>query len=447
MGRRKKPAPGFVVTPQPQSESDGKQRDMSEFAEEVLEDTEDESERAPEAKIERLDPLSNQYAVLDTVDAALVTPAWIRDNYGGGTFRKSVYGTREDGSWGYVKGQKRVIRVDSSIPFKGPLRDRAALVVKNGDAPVTGGSLIDMGMIQLLRGMQDNSNTQAQMARDHSAAMMAMVERMAAPRGEAAKPTDWAQVLPGLASLIASLAGLFGGKGDPVAIATQIATLIKSNDHGSGGVKETLGAVRELIEMRELLGPGTNSEDSEGRWLGILEKALPGVIDVLKAESQRTGQPIETIARGARPGAAPRLSAPSTSGTTPAPTASTEPSSTLPPSSASPMTTPQVTDEWTPLEPYMVQLAGLAAQNKEPYSVMHMIKAVAAPSMLAAVRELVAKEDAPQVLLARFPVLQPHAAWLEQLLEEFYTDIYGEEEPGEPGEEPPAADTAEPPAT
>ena len=93
---------------------------------------------------------------------------------------------------------------------------------------------------------------------------------------------------------------------------------------------------------------------------------------------------------------------------------------------------PHAPDEWTPLEPYIAQLVGMASQNRDPFGVMQTVKTFAPDTMLAAIRELVARDDAVPMILQRFPALQPHQAWTAQFIEEFRAEFFGEPEEDEP---------------
>ena len=104
---------------------------------------------------------------------------------------------------------------------------------------------------------------------------------------------------------------------------------------------------------------------------------------------------------------------------------------------------PHAPDEWTPLEPYIAQLVGMAAQNRDPYGVMQTVKTFAPAPMLGAIRELVARDDAVPMILQRFPALQPHQAWTALFIEEFRLEFFGE---GDDDEAPDAAPAAGAPA-
>lgn len=440
MGRPKKVgSPAFTVTAAPPGSDIGDGELPDAQASDTLSQLEDEGKRRAEARIFRLDPTVRKMALLDTVDASQADEGYVRETYGGGQYSVQFWGPRTDGSWGYLKKESKTFVIDSSVPFKGSPRDRAINPPpQNGSSAAPAGStIVDLAMVQLLNGFQEQAKSSALMARDHSAAMMAMMERLASPRDSGME-----KVLTGLVPIVAPLiAGMLNRK-DPVEIATTLMAAMKP----VGEVKSGLSSLHELIELKEALALFGNNGDGDGEagWMRLLEKVVPGAIEILKNESAKTGQPITTLAR--RP-AAQQLPA-TTARVTDASGASTSPlpasaSSAGPASSTSPPEGQPVSDEWTALEGHMSQLANMAASGKHPYDVMKMVKVLAPERLLAGVRELVQRDDALDFLLARFPVLAPYRGWTDELLDYFYADFFPDEiEDEEPPADgvPPAAD-------
>lgn len=419
MGRPRKAAPaaGFVVTPTPAALDVAPGDAPDEQTTDQLAAGADEGQKAPRARVTRWNENMRVYATLDHVPATNLDESWIRDEYGGGKYLVYFWGTRKDGTYGYLTKQGKEFIIDDSIPFKGALRGRPlsgpVRDAPKGEGRGTVGDIMDMGIMQLFKGMQDNSAAQAQMARDHSAAMMAMLERIAAPR-----ESGIAALLPLLTPLLSPLlAGLLNRK-DPIEAAREIAALMKGDTNTAGTLRDMIGAFRELGEVREMLGPlgGAQPPDEEGRWFGLIEKLVPGAMQLLQQESARTGQPVTAIAR-ALPAGSPA---------TPAgvPAVPVRPV-TLPPA---PMTPTAAVDEWTPLEPYVSQLVAMAAQNKSAFGVAQTIVTIAPPAMIAAIRELVARDDAVQTLVNRFPTLGQYPAWLAGLVGELYAELLPEDE-------------------
>lgn len=418
-------APSSVVVTAAPPGTDGEDTPTAQAAD-TLSELEDEGRRRAEARIFRLDPLVRKMALLDTVDASQADESYVKETYGGGQYSVQFWGPRTDGSWGYLKKESKTFVIDSSVPFKGSPRDRAINPPAPTAAVPAGSSILDMGMLQLLSGFQENSKAQAAMQRDHSAAMMAMMERLAAPRGG----MDIEKVLLAIGPVVAPLiAGLVNRK-DPVELATQIAALSRSEKTG-------LGSLHELIELKDALGilSGNNADSEEGGWFRIFEKVLPGAVEILKNESAKTGRPMQEIAR--QPVAAARTLAAGTAhspaSTSPLPASASSAGAPSPSAGTEP-----VADEWSGLEPHMETLANFAAQAKDPYDVVKMVKLIAPASVWAAIRELIARDDAVIVLTTRFPVLAPYQAWTADLLSSFYDEIYpdaDDEEEGSPGAE------------
>ena len=207
-------------------------------------------------------------------------------------------------------------------------------------------------------------------------------------------------------------------KKDPVEIATTLMATLRPETG-----KSALSSLHEALEIKDMLGAfGAAPENEEAGWMRLLEKVVPGAIEILKNESMKTGQPITTLAR--QPAVA-RIAAPSTA-TSPV---STSPAPASASSVAAPSSSPEivpVADEWTALEPYVANLVHFAAINKPPFQVMNMILTLAPDAMIGGIRELTARDDAPEFLMARFPQLRAYADLTTELLEDFYEYFHPE---------------------
>jgi len=371
----------------------------------------DEGQKPPKARIDRWNEELHAYATLAYVPAAQVDGEYIASEYGGGKYLVYYWGTKAGGEYGYLKGKGKEFIIDTSIPFKNPRGARGAIHNPDGSvaaaaaAPSGMQSLMDMGLLQLFKGMQDASSMQAQQARDHSAAMMAMLERMA-------KPTD-SQIpalLTVLSPIIAPLiAGLMARK-DPVELATQIAAL---REKGSGG----LGELDTLLDLAERLNKRVNGED-ELTMTGVLKDSLPKVLDIFgRYAAQRASAPSDEIAPPERRVIAAAAQA--------APAALVAP--------PAPVQPPMPSDEWTSVEPYIPQLVGFAQNDADPHGVAMTILTLAPGPLKAMIRDLVAKETAAEIFVGRFPALAPYTVWTAQLLDEFHAELFGDD-----GDEPPA---------
>lgn len=428
MGRPKRvpAAAGITVTATPPETTDASAPDPQ--TQDQLDAIEGQGTKEAKARITRWNESLGQYATLDYVPVANVEESWIKDEYGGGKYKVYFLGPRADGTYGYLKGQVKDYVIDPSIPFRGAQRKRP------GDAPEAavipaGSSLMDMGALQIFKTMQDNSVMVMTMMRDNSTAQAAMLERLAAPREG---PLE--KLLPLLVPVVTAFIQAQGQKKEPLEMVREFAQIMKSNDSG-GGVREAMGIMRDMMEMREMLGTGTGGDgDGDPPWWRLLEKVVPGAIEVIKMEAAKRGTTVDQLARTAAPARAipapaPVVGAPAVPVPVPEPAA---PAAPAPESTA-------VADEWTPLEPYIQQLVGFAQRNTEPYDMMKTIKTLAPRPLLAALRELVVREDALPFLMQRFPALQPHQAWTDQLLDEFHADFFGDDDGGDEGADDPPA--------
>lgn len=426
--RMARAAAAFTVTPAaPDGPPDGGAPDAQ--TQDQLDAIADEGTKEARARITRWNEELRTYATLDHVPVANVDEQWVREEYGGGKYKVYFLGQRGDGTYGYLKGQVKDFVIDTSVPFRGALRGRNPAAPAGAPAALpTGTSLMDMGMLQIFKTMQDNSAMMMQQMRDHSTTQAAVLERLSAPRESALE-----KMLPLLMPIATSLITLLGTKKDPMEIARELAVLMKPSGDG-GGVREAMGTMREMLEMRELLAPSGDG-DGEPGWWRLLEKVVPGAIDVIRMEAEKRGQTVQQLAQTP---AVPRALAPA-----PVPGAPAVPGAAL---AAAPAAAPEpapVADEWTPLEPHVRTLISFAQRNADPFGMMQTIKTLAPPALLAALRELVVREDATEFLMQRFPAMQPYRVWTEQLLDEFHVDFFGEDEdadPTDPSLDPSTAD-------
>lgn len=453
---RKKKGPSFVVTAEEPSAAEARAADQpnQQTEDQLVAAGADEGQKAPKARITRWNPTMRDYATLDHVPAANVDEAWIKEEYGGGKYRVYFWGTKEDGNYGYLAKQGKEYLIDDSIPFKGSRAAREPLSgpVRNADGTIAGESnnmskLMDMGLLQIFKTMQDASQSQIAMQRDHSTAMMAMMKQLAEPREGALTA-----IVPLLGALTPLLAPLLEGvlkRKDPMDQAREIAALVKETNPGPReGVAGTLAGLRELLELKDLLGGGSPERDPEEKWFSLIEKIAPGAIDLIRTQAELSkvsaspaGAGVPVAERMATPPARPAIAG--------APASPGAPAPVVDPSPVAPVA-PLIQDEWTPLTPYVSQIAALAAQEKDPYGVVQMVTLLGSAPMVAAVRDMCQRDDVASLLANRFPELKAYEAWLEDLMFEFHDEFFppspeelarreaedaaAESEPEEPGE-------------
>lgn len=416
--------------------------------EDALDEIVDEGQRRPEARISRLDPISRKYALLDVVDVGVATDSWIRDTYGGGTFYIQVYGIREDGKYGYIKKQSRQVNVDSSIPFKGSIRERVAqgavrTVEAPGEGDTTMAALAQNQVIQLIREqnetrgsgmtmltsiMQQGQQQAAAAQQQSQQFMQMMMTLMTAVMQRPAPDSGIKEILPLLLS-----------RKDPVELATQIAALAKGNGPAIGG----LGDLETLLEVADRINRRGNGEDIS--FTGVLKENLPqalGVLEKLAARNAPAPQPVRVNPPAPRPaiatGPTPELAAGVRREVAP-PADEPEPTGPIP-----------VADEWTPLEGAMEQLAGFARADKDPYRVVQTVMLFANDIQKAKMRDMVQMPAIADQIVTRFPALAAYPLWLEKFLTELHIEFFGDpddadddDDPPEPGADAPAGEPTE----
>lgn len=431
-GRRGKRSalPGVVITPTAGDEEPEDGTAPSAQTADDLARVGDEGQKQPKARIDRYDPVQRAYATLEYVAANEVDGEFIQENYGGGKYMVYFWGTRNDGTYGYLKGKGKEFVIDSSIPFKGAGR-RGAVHNPDGSvalpAPTNAERLMDMGLLQIFKGMQDQSAAMAQQNRDHSMAMLTVLEKIAAPR-ESGVPALLAALVPLLTPL---LQGLLNRR-DPVEIATEIAKLREPAQKLGG-----LGELEVLFDVADRLSRMRNPGDDEPTLAGVAKDNLPKILDLGARLMDRRGTtaPDATAPPPAPVPAAPRV--PVAAATPPLP-ATTAPAASPPPAAAEPATP---ADEWTPVEPYMPYLVEFAETDTDPADAVTTILTIAPPQLRGMIRRLVKQEHPADILTKRFPVLAPHREWVADLLSEFHAEFFGNAEddpdpPPEPGDAP-----------
>lgn len=424
MGRPRKVSTTIEQEPDdPSAPSDQTADELAEIA--------DEGHRATQARISRLG-VDNNYAHLDSVQASAVDENWIRNTYGGGTYRVQLFGQRKDNTWGYLKGPAKLFRIHESIPFKGPLLGRkdgdAPPEIRNADGTRAGGDDSDMRFMlktQMIEMMKDQTesrnatsmmmmNMMKMMSESSSAMMQAMTAIMQAAKSQ---PGD-----SGVKELLAPLLAALVNKKDPTEIAAQLMTLMKSGN--APGLSE-LGGLDGLLDLADRLNKRANG-DEEITMTGIIKDSLPKALDLFSQfAAQRANAP--TAVEAPRPRAA--ISA----GVEVAPAA---PAS----SPAQPAQPAMPADEWSAAEPYIPHLVGFAQNDADPHGVAMTVLTLAPGPLKALIRDLVSRDTAAQEFVTRFPALVPYKVWTAQLLEEFHAELFGDGD--DAGDTPPDGEPA-----
>lgn len=274
MPPRKAQSPVNVVV-QAASERDEEERSIQEQeVESVLEHVDAETLTKVEARIFRRHPATgNRESHLDTVDAELITADFLKDNYGGGSYRIQFIGPMKGKAGKPGRGIVRTARfdIDASIPPTHP-RARAQQQDSLGPGPSQGSTQLDMAVVSMLatmmQQMQAGANQQAQaqqslvamqmqMMKDHSAMLQAQLTALADKKPDR----------------------------DPLELVERITSLIKPEP--SRTIKDELETLQML---RELTGDSTN----ETSWLDVVKEVGPSL---LNAAAKRDG--VAVARRGA----------------------------------------------------------------------------------------------------------------------------------------------------
>ena len=362
-----------------------------------LEGREARSQRQPEIRLSRKNPRTQSYGLIFRGPPELVTPTWVQENIGGGEYKSELYGIRSDGKFGFVQGGLEMFEVDESIPFRGAptavVQAPAAAPTQPAPAAHSFDRMMEMGIFQLFKGMQDQAAETARQNREHSLAMVALMERIAKPAESATTPL-LAAILPALLT-----------RKDPTEIAAELVKL----SGPKSDMASTMGMMREMMETMEFMRGGDTGGDPQSRWFSLAEKTLPGLVDLVKTEAAKRGVTVDEVARGPR----------ATAVAAPAGPPAAQPSYASP--TLPPQPVPAVTDEWTPLEGAMQQLHGLA--GRDPHYVAGMALVIATDVQKAELKEKLQRENITDQIVARFPDFVPVRSWLDEVVYELQVEL------------------------
>lgn len=374
--------------------------------------------RQPETRIHRVNPDDGEEEFIFKAPPALVDESWLQKKFGPGKYIMHTYAcVGPKGRFQYVRDSRRTIVVgkgaDDAAPPATPAQPGSMEILAQNQIV----NLIreqnetrNTGMTMLVSMMQQGQAQQAAAAQQSQQFMQMMMTLVTAMMNQPKPESGLKELLP-----------LITSRPDPVAIATQLAGLLKP-DGPRESMVDMIRALGEVQELRGLLtGEGGGDEDSGAKWFRLIEKSLPGVLDLLNKESAKTGVPPMEIAR--RPAAT---------------VAAPPPAAALPPSPPAPETAAvpaAPADEWTPLEPHMARLLDAAMKGKKVRYVAAMILLAANEEQTATLREVVASPEAADRIVERFPGFAQRRAWLDELLDELYAefnpDAEGDDAPGD----------------
>lgn len=351
-------------------------------------------------------------AYIDSVPAEQITPEWIKDTYGGGTYRLQFKGPDETGRRVYRRQVR--LTITEELPPKMPSYG----VGSGGDgeeplgvarSPQGGGlsNAMDATVIGFIRSMNEMQVMQME-------SLKAIVQRK---DGDVPSVLDkLVPFVPLLAPLVAALTQSMlrrdEGSEKVMEMAREIAGMIGKNQAPASSIKEM---AETLSVLRDLSGDfGGERSDPAG---AMLAQIAPAIVDAIARSNPAAPD-------GATPaGAVPR----------PAAVASGQPAA---------QTGDRMGMLKIALTPYAKAVISMAKRGKDA-ELQGMAMADNVPeAMLGAARQFVAEEDSFSKLLAMFPEFLAHQEWVEQWYGAFHDALLGiedvEEEPPQTGADAPA---------
>lgn len=389
--RNRQPSPLRKLVAEEEVNQDGQADVMSLF---------DDMQTDTYTLIHRMDDITKRWVYHGRLSLNESNEETILERLGGGEYQVRERVRNDAGS--YVYGRSRTFKlagaykkpteiIDNVAPKVGGRTDDPALRMGDG---IQGGTSINeimgAGVLQLFQTQAAMQQQQMQAMRDASEASRALL--MAAVNQP---KTDWVSLLATLLPVVLDfMKSSRNNDLNPLEITKLVTDAIKQNTGASGGMKDAIAAIKELLEVKDMLnGDGASGDPM----LDTANKAL----DLVSA------------GLAARAGAAP------------------------PPASAPPQAASAV-----PLAPYQQALRAngkrllvAAQQAKDPELIAEVISEFMPPTMKGVLRELMAREDCAQLVMAEIPGLRVYEMWTVQVCGELqrimFPDQFPEDE--EPG--------------
>jgi hypothetical protein len=369
----------------------------------------DEGQRAPHRRVHRMDNATGKLGYLCNAPPDRVNEQWLTETFGGGEYVSELYAPRQDGSFGYIKGERKEYIIDKSIPFKGPLQARVegpgARPAREEDEDYN--AIFKNSMLGMIREQNDTRQTGMtlltgmlnQMQQNQQTFMTMMASMLKQPAADA----NGGQ----MALLMPIILALVGKQQDPVALATQLMEHMKPES----SLRDTLAVVRELKEAGGMFESDGNGTRRGTDWGGVIEKGLETGLDLLRKEQERTPPPPPPRAFPTRP-PAPRQALPAS-----APDGAPGAASGNPPPEAAPVRE-ETQDEWSPLEGDIMRLTGFAQTNADTDDVAGLLMMFAPAERKASLREMLVHDDLGERMCVRFPEsIGRYPSWLDDFLD------------------------------
>lgn len=380
----------LVVETETPTETETEQKTEQEtVGEEIISEVSAASGKSPESIIYRKDAETGEERWLAKVATSLVSHEWLAKKFGGGEYR--VQHRKPNATGKMVYGGQDTIKIDPSV------KPEVAVVIAPDGSPVAPGSsridaIMEAGVMSLIQQMQNANTTQ-----------MELVRSIVAERSNAKPGTDWVAVLTALSPIVAGLIPLLTNRPDTMTQAREIAELATKNQGAQGGLKDFIGAMKEMLEVRDLLGGGGDDDRSTGERL--LESALPKFMELAERYAGNAG----AVAPG--PVIAPPVAAPALPSGQPQPVAQQQPMN------------------WTAFVSRAVpRWIALAQRGKDPELYAEVEVDNMPPMFMIPLRKFLSSEGAYEAMLNAFPVLKDHEDWFRDFFETVTELVLPEEE-------------------
>ncbi len=367
--------------------------------------------------VHRRDDITKDWVFHGKLSPGEATEEVLATLFGGGTYRCQEKQRDESGAWRI--GRTRTVKLTGGykppvghLPGAEPKKDDSTVVAPV--APVQQGvpDIISAGILQLFQAAQAQQQMMTQMFTQSQQAQNTMLQ--AVLKGGDSK-NELTEILKAAVPLVTAYLAQPKQERDPLDMLKAVGEIVRSNQgKQSDSVSDTIAAMRDLLEMKDMLSPGNDRGDP-------LMDSVPKLVEVL-AEEQAARRRASSEPK--KPWVAPKVEK-IPSGETP----------------VTPLGQPMYVRI---LRSEGKRLIAAAKDNRDPELVADVALEFAPDAIKPALVEFFGMEDCGDKIVTTLPELVPYREWVNAFVVAAREIIFGEEEGGEPAPEA-TAETGEEP--
>jgi hypothetical protein len=351
--------------------------------------------------LHRRDDISKEWVGHGRLSPTEATEEEIMRQFGGGTYRCQEKVRDETGAWRI--GRTRTIRIAGPYrPPTGALPGTKASEPVPAPAPVPAapasntGDIIGAGILQLFQAAQAQQGMMTQMFAQMSQSQATLLQ---AVLKDGNRGPDITGIITALAPVVQKFLEQPKQERDPLEMLKAVGEIIRSNTGKQSDVADTIAAMRDLLEMKEMLSPSGGDTDP-------LLGSVPKLVEVLVEEQQERKRAKSAPA----PAPAPTQAVPGRMG-------AVDPS----------MTQRLEVPVWVRvLRNESKRLVAAASSGRDPSLVAEIAWEWAPAGIKPAISEFFGMDDAEDKIKQVVPQLASYPEWVSEFVEEARALIFGE---------------------